>query len=114
MGTAGTCEGRGSGSYLKMTAEALLTVLAGATSVQETSQSSLLLTKAHKAPNPQIFLRFVSGKSKDLKASGLNKPGLQSIKKWCVQDRTDQSFLSHRYFDAVIINGEKNVLCSVK
>lgn len=39
MGTAGTCEGKGSGSYLKkqqqMTAEAILAVLAGATSVQE-------------------------------------------------------------------------------
>lgn len=38
MGTAGTCEGRGSGSYLKKqqtTAEAILAVLAGATSVQE-------------------------------------------------------------------------------
>lgn len=39
MGTVGTCEGRGSGSYLKkqqqQTAEAVLAVLAGATSVQE-------------------------------------------------------------------------------
>lgn len=73
--TAGTCEGRGSGSYLKKpqqtTAEALLTVLAGATSVQENAQSSLLLTKANKAPNPQIFLSFVAGKSKDVKSKQL-------------------------------------------
>lgn len=38
MGTTGTCEGRGSGSYLKKqqqqtTAEAILAVLAGAISV---------------------------------------------------------------------------------
>lgn len=45
MGTVGTCEGGGNGSYLKkqqqMTAEAILALLAGATSVQE------MLLKVH-------------------------------------------------------------------
>lgn len=44
MGTVSTCEGTGSGSYLKKqqtTAEAVSAVLAGATSVQE------MLLKAH-------------------------------------------------------------------
>lgn len=96
------------------TAEAVLAVLAGATS-GNIAQSSLLATKANKAPNPRIFSVLQHASLRTSKASGLNKPGLSSIKKRRgVQSRTDHSCLSHRYFNAVIINGEKNVLFSVK